>query len=502
MYAIYLRKSRADIELEKDGEFETLKAHESILTEFAKKNHLPIAKVYKEIVSGETIDDRPEMKNLLDDVADGLYDGVIVVEIERLARGNGFDQSIILETFKSANTSIITPSKTYNPNDPNDEQFFELGLMLSRLEYHTIRRRMDRGRIQSYKNGTCCFPTPFGYSQTGSGRKRTFIKNQDSETVVRIYEEFNSGKGYAEIANMLNDEGVLHYENLWTREAIKNILKNESYLGIIATGHRQRKKEYDPKTKSYKKVTHRSSDLTVHKQDAFTPIIEKELFDSVQKRISERKTKSTPTKYKLVNPLAGLVVCPKCGYSYYLNGQKGYLLHPKYYKKKCDVVSISTAVSYDEVITRLIAELKSKVGDLEIELNDGSDEKELKAQKERKRISKQIEKKKQLETKLYDFLETGVYSTEEFVERRTKLKLDIEELQKKLDSIETVKKSDLQNRIISMNIVLDSLKSDQIPAQDKNELLSCIIERIEVEPTPSKNKCRKSKTFNMLVVYK
>ena len=64
-YAMYLRKSRADIEAEANGEGETLARHENILLDLARKNKIKIGKIYKEIVSGETIEARPEMQKLL-----------------------------------------------------------------------------------------------------------------------------------------------------------------------------------------------------------------------------------------------------------------------------------------------------------------------------------------------------------------------------------------------------------------------------------------------------
>lgn len=86
-YAIYLRKSREDIEAEKYGEGETLARHEKILTTLAKKRKLHISKVYREVVSGETISERKEMQKLLRDVENEKWTGVLVVEVERLARG-------------------------------------------------------------------------------------------------------------------------------------------------------------------------------------------------------------------------------------------------------------------------------------------------------------------------------------------------------------------------------------------------------------------------------
>lgn len=92
MYAIYLRKSRQDIEAEKIGEFETLARHEATLTELAQKKNLIIGKIYREVVSGDTIAARPQMQQLLVDVENNLYEGVLVMEIERLARGDSIDQ--------------------------------------------------------------------------------------------------------------------------------------------------------------------------------------------------------------------------------------------------------------------------------------------------------------------------------------------------------------------------------------------------------------------------
>ena len=57
-YALYLRKSRADLEAEAHGEGDTLARHEHILMELAKSRALPIGAIYREIVSGERIANR------------------------------------------------------------------------------------------------------------------------------------------------------------------------------------------------------------------------------------------------------------------------------------------------------------------------------------------------------------------------------------------------------------------------------------------------------------
>jgi DNA invertase Pin-like site-specific DNA recombinase len=73
-----------------------------------------VVKIYYEMVSGDTIASRAQMQELLADVEDGRYAGVIVMEVERLARGDTIDQGIVAQAFKYSNTKIITPNKTYD----------------------------------------------------------------------------------------------------------------------------------------------------------------------------------------------------------------------------------------------------------------------------------------------------------------------------------------------------------------------------------------------------
>ena len=152
-YCLYLRKSRADMEAEARGEGETLARHEKRQLEVAKRGHYKVTQIYREIVSGETIAARPVVQHLLQEVEDGIWAGVLVVEVERLARGDTIDQGIMAQAFKYSDTKIITPMKVYNPNDEYDEQYFEFGLFMSRREYKTINRRLQRGRLAASKEG-------------------------------------------------------------------------------------------------------------------------------------------------------------------------------------------------------------------------------------------------------------------------------------------------------------------------------------------------------------
>src|SRR5690606_3263376 len=142
--AIYLRKSRADLDAEARGEGETLEKHRKMLTELAEEKGYNIVKIYEEIASGESITHRPEMVKLLEKVKRGLYDAVLVMDIDRLGRGNMQDQGLILDTFKQSKTKIITPRKVYDLDDEFDEEYSEFEAFLARKEFKIIKRRLNQ----------------------------------------------------------------------------------------------------------------------------------------------------------------------------------------------------------------------------------------------------------------------------------------------------------------------------------------------------------------------
>ena len=160
-YCIYLRKSRKDEEAEMAGAGETLARHEKTMLELAKNKNLIISKIYREIVSGDSIVASPVMQELLEDIKAGMWSGVLVMEVERLARGDTIDQGIVADAFKYASTKIITPAKTYDPDNEFDEEYFEYGLFMSRREYKTIRRRLHDGTISSIGEGKAVTQPPF-----------------------------------------------------------------------------------------------------------------------------------------------------------------------------------------------------------------------------------------------------------------------------------------------------------------------------------------------------
>lgn len=337
IYDAYLRKSRADMELEKLKKFDTLKQHEKFLKDRANQLGIKIRKIYREVVSGESIQERPEMQEVLKNVEAGTIDGILVVEVERLTRGDAKDQGTVTQAFKYSNTKIITLNKIYDPNSDEDEEYFEFGLFMSRREYKTINRRMQRARIANVLDGKyCASEPPFGYKKVrvkyGKGYTLEPV-SEEANIVKEMYQKRADGMGYDIICNWLN---TLDFKpkksDVWTPATIKGMLSNPIYIGKIRWNSNKQKKILINGQIIKKRKKGNNEDLILV-EGLHPAIISNELFDIVQ-GIKPNKA-STKHNTELQNPLATLVKCADCGRSmqrrpYYDNKKQEPKLRRKY----------------------------------------------------------------------------------------------------------------------------------------------------------------------------
>lgn len=337
IYDAYLRKSRADAELEKLKKFDTLKQHEKLLKDRAKQLGIKIRHIYREVVSGESIQDRPEIQKVLAEVETGVPDGILVVEVERLTRGDAKDQGTVTQTFKYTNTKIITLNKIYDPNSEEDEEYFEFGLFMSRREYKTINRRMQRGRIANILEGKyCASEPPFGYKKVRVKYGKGFTLEpipEEAEIVKEMFQKRADGMGHDIICNWLNTlEFRPKKSDVWTPSTIKGMLSNPIYIGKIRwNSNKQQKKLINGQVVKVRKKGTKDDIILV--EGLHPAIIEESLFNIVQ-GIQPTKA-STKHSSELQNPLATLVKCADCGRSmqrrpYYDNKKQEPKLRRKY----------------------------------------------------------------------------------------------------------------------------------------------------------------------------
>lgn len=454
--AIYLRKSRDE---DNEAKEETLARHEKMLNDYCKRNKLNVVAIYKEVVSGESIANRPEMQRLLEDVNLGLYTGVVCIEIERLSRGNQIDQCEILEVFKKSNTKIYTLQKIYDlSKEEIDEEFFEFSLFMSRREYKIIRRRMERGRAQAMKEGYYTGSiTPYGYTKVKDGRGFVLVADPKEAEIVRlIFEKYAGGDGILTICRYLNDKGILTRKGCkWGNATIRQILTNPTHIGKINVIKRD--------------------DVYEGKHEG---IIDVETFNTVQAILNSHETK-VKGKQALKNPLATILKCGICGRVMRRcpNGRGSYVYRCITHGCK------NRRIVCPAIETALLEKLKTELKDFNYLLDNYEDELKSKRQKRDEEIeivSKEIEKQHNAINVACEMLESGVYTKELFTKRTNIIEDKLKELNAQLTELENleIKEDERANKALPiLSKVID--KYDTLDAKEKNNLLKKIIKSID-----------------------
>lgn len=500
-YCMYLRKSRKDDDARVAGENDevTLARHEKALWDVAHRQGLTVNHIHREVVSGETIEARPVMQQLLREVEQGMWSGVLVMEVERLARGDTADQGRIAKAFKYSETLIVTPNKTYDPNNEFDEEYFEFGLFMSRRELKTITRRLQEGRKRSALEGKFVGnKAPYGYKRVKLLKEKGFTLKEEPEEagVVRmIFDLYTVGEaqpdgtnkrlGTSLIAKRLNQLKIpTKTDDIWVTSSIRDILINPAYIGKIRWNWRPTKK----KVVSGKVVVERPrAEDYIIADGLHKGIVSAEVFETAQEYMKENPARPVGERNTVKNPLAGLVICGMCGRRMnrrpYSNGYPDTLM--------CAVPECKNVSSHLSLVeTRILEGLEEwLVGyklNWQIEpkpVKKGVQPIELK-QKALGKVRTEVETLNKQLNNAYDLLEQGVYTVEVFKQRSQELETRIKQAQKDMSVLEAdLKTEEIREKsrttiIPKVEKLIETYHALPTP-QAKNDLLKDVLEKVD-----------------------
>ena len=272
--------------------------------------------VYKEWVEEgvsahtDDITTRPLFREAIDEALAHRYDVLVVHKLDRFARNTQITLQS-LDKLAKAGIGFVSIGEQMDFTTPIGK------VMLTNLaafgQYHSdnLSLEVKKGLRERVAQGLWNGPIPFGYEK-GDDRSLAIIQ-EEASLLTRMFEMYASGN-YTDqmIATWLNqtehkprsmrrDRQERNY--IWNKDSVRNILRNEFYLGRIK----------------------HQGEMRPGKQPA---IVSQELFDSAMRMRKVHYTgPSTFAKRYRPYLLKGLLRCVTCGgkvWSQYINGHEYY----------------------------------------------------------------------------------------------------------------------------------------------------------------------------------
>lgn len=485
----YLRKSQSDdptLTVE-----EVLEKHETILDEWAERflgAKVPEKNKFREVVSGETMKERPGFQQVLRIIEKPQIKAVAVVEPQRLTRGDGEEIGRMMKIFKYTDTLVITPQRIYNLRDEYDWDALKRELERGNDYLNYTKKILNRGRLLSVAAGNYIGNVPpYGYDKDwvmdGKRKCPTLKINEEQAEVVRmIFDMYvNKDMGATNICHHLDS---LHIKppkgEKWSPPALTKMLDNIHYIGKVRWNFRKTINIVEDgeikKTRPQMKIGEYLIYNGKHKA-----IISEELFNAAQAKKGRNHRAKPNTKVR--NPLASILFC-KCGRAMSLRTYKSHGAAPRLL---CDgqVHCKTGSCLYDEMIDRVAAILEQCIEDFEIRLTDDTGD----SIKMHTKLIKGLEKR----LKDLEIQETTQWKQQTHPDPEQRMPIDVfkrlnaqllaerEEINQALcKAYESMPEPiDYGERVVRFKDALAALRDPEVDAQTKNTLLKGCIERIE-----------------------
>ena len=472
--AIYLRKSR--------GEEEDLDKHRKMLVDLCEKNKWNY-QTYSEIGTSDSVEKRPQIKRLLKDISKMLFDAVLVVDIDRLSRGDGEDQARIKNVLRDAGVFIITPSRVYNLEDDSDDMLSDFESMMARYEYKQIKKRFKRGKALGAMNGKWVNgqpPMPYVYDRN---LKTLVVDPEQLKTYRLIIDLFVKEKHNSmAFATMLNNMGIKTPRNhFYQNKTLSDLVRNETHLGHVIFG---RTTSIKSTTKKDARIFNPRSEWIIV-ENAHQAVKTQEEHDIILGLLHENNSHKNGQTYRTF-PLSGLVKCAICGHTMptYRKGvnKQEYLktcINRDPFGNYCENRGIVARVVHKALQTEIWnyeKQMKSKMNNADTSVDYASqiellDSQISKAQKQLERVNELVEKE--------------FYTIEEGLGRKLKLQEQLERYKKEIENINKQIKLDnkdtRENKLSLIAEYREEYNSGSMSDEDINDFYLKMFKRVEWE---------------------
>lgn len=462
--AAYLRVSD-----ERQDEY-SLDSQLSHIRAYAKANDYIIPDeyvFYDDGISGRSVQKRTAFNNMIAFAKskEHPFDAILVWKFSRFARNQ--EESIVYKSMlRRINVSVISISETIDdsPFAPLIERIIEF-----MDEYYSTRLSQEvlRGMTEKASRGEAMCKGAFGYNLEG----KTYVPNQDADTVKFIFNSFLNGNGYRKIAMQLTAKGIKTSRgNNPDNRFVEYILQNPVYIGKIRWSPEGRKS-----TNRYKGD---NTGLMIV-DGKHQPIIDFETFEKVQQMISEQKKrygkyqrKSQPVQFML----KGLVRCSCCNSTLvYVSLKNPAMQCHSYARGTCKV---SHHLSVEKANKIVIEAIEASLKTLNFNIIPKTQQRDLNVLDYDSLIKTEQEKIKRASAAF----DAGIDTLQEYSIKKKTYQARINEYQNKKAELMSELGMDISKDFINkVTDVLEIIKSPDVSEALKNEALRSIIDHITYE---------------------
>lgn len=478
-------------------------------------------RIYQDILKGDTeLEKRDGFIRLLNDAKLDKFDVVLVWHSSRIAREVDISGRFcrLLGNYKvqvycrNIPFEVVKKENYYWGGNYQQQVMTSLAGVNDQQENVARSERVRSGFRGLAEKGHLVF-APYGYVKIYEidtlGKRIWHFEINPSEAIV-IEQMFDSygvkGMTIRGVMRYLNDDKKLPSPKggKWNTATIKNILNNPAYVGMVRWGRKLggKYKQGKSNTGKQKRIITSKEKWVLEKGDQ-PPIIKKNLFDRVQKRLEDRGKIPGRT---IASPglMTGLVKCGICGKNAYHKAR-----HVRKYNKSGTTWS---GVRFDYICSTYISQGKNAcrrhimsapklhqlvISDIDKELHKALEEGKLKynnndsSSKELVSIQKEYEKSlKKLEkesSRLLTAYTKGLTTIERMGNEQKRIDKSVSTIQEKLDEINlNISKGDysLKNKEKFMELAKDFDTTFNTGSfTDQKEFLHTLLEAVIVSKT-------------------
>ena len=484
IWLIYLRKSRQDDPSQTVEE--VLAKHETMLQEYAEREfgrRIPEEHIYREVVSGESIDEREEIKKVLARLEEPNVAGVLCMEPSRLSRGDLTDCARIIDSFRFSHSLVATPMMTYNLENKMERKFFQDELLRGNDYLEYTKEILFRGRVAAVKRG--CFISsvaPYGFNRIKIGRDWTLEENDDADTVRLMFDWYvNEGMTPGKIAKRLTDMGFIPPKGgEWNTYTVRDILHNIHYIGKVRYNKKRETWVIENGERVLKHMEGPADEIIIA-EGKHDGIVDVKVFEAAQARFS--KNPRIKQGLDLINLYSGVLKCKKCKRVLMFDPRKDTVSRYICRSRPCCYKS-GKAPEVELAVLTVLKE--SELPKLKKLVESGAGNAAAVQKDKLKQLNKKMAELRAREDKQYDFLESGRYTQEVFDRRNIPLRAEIEKCEKDIFRLrESMPKSiDYKDALVKLERAIEVLENPgDLTVNERNRILRDIIDRIEYSST-------------------